>query len=229
MQVDRNAFGFVRTLPPITGYPLGFYSGIVVTTLERHDSKVDAQTEILHFPRPRYVTWESQELADEEWIELGHDSIHYRKGENKPERIKYKRSYVLEPVILKGEVVEYQFRDEVRFDKGAVYHLVLPPYHLPDDASIRDSSPSRKKIGDRIALTFVDKEEPGLASAALAFREVDKEKFQSYKAEGETQFVRISPHMKRTLITLMLKPLKKEGEEILSTAWAKVIEDMMGS
>jgi hypothetical protein len=207
---------------------LGFYSGIVVTTLERHNSEIDAQTEILHFPRPRYVTWESQQLADEEWIELGHESIHYRKGENKPERINYKRNYVLKPVVMKGEVVEYQFRDEVRFDKAAVYHLVLPPHHLPDDASIRDSSPSRKKIGNRVALTFVDNEEPGLTSADLAFREVDKEKFQSYKAEGEPQFVRVSPHMKRTL-TLMLKPLKKEGEEIISTAWAKVIENMMGS
>jgi hypothetical protein len=205
---------------------LGFYSGIVVTTLERRDSKIDAHTEVLHFPRPRYVTWKSQKLADEEWIELGHHSIHYRKGENKPERIKYKRNYVLKPVVMKGEVVEYQFRDEVRFEKAAVYHLVLPPHHLPDEVTIRGSSPSRKKIGDRLALTFVDNEEPGLACADLAFGEVDKKKFQRYKAEGEVQFVRVSPHMKRTL-TSVLKPLKKEGEEIVSTARAKVIEDMM--
>lgn len=199
---------------------MGVFAALIVSTLSEEGWK--AQTDVVEFKGPNYVSWEADGVPVEEWVSKGDRSIHFRRAG----KIRSETRYTQRPKVT--EVKSSFPRKKTRFvfetsyygyGRG-VYHLVLPRMMVPLSGTLDPSPEWVEKVGDRVAITWTFE---GGIKPAFAFARLSKSDFEGFRPTGKPVKMILDPAFRNELSKYAEKA-KREGEAIAGEALARFIE-----
>lgn len=199
---------------------MGFFASLIVCVLSRKNGEFAAQTRVTTFKDKTYVSWESGNLPETNWVARGTKSIYFKKGGMTRSEFEYDQHSLVTPVRigLLGKTIEYQFSASYIPSGAGVFHLILPEMYIPETTTFKPRKPQHiKTLGKRLALTWTFGHGIGVK---FMFKEASENELTHFQSVGVPIKMKLSPKFKEAL-KKDLRTIKDEGEEFA----AKVVAE----
>jgi hypothetical protein len=193
---------------------VGLFAALIVSTLSEEGWK--AQTEVVEFDGPNYVSWEADGVPVEEWVSKGERSIHFRRAG----KIRSETTYIQVTSRLPRKKTRFVFETSYYGVRRGVYHLLLPRLMVPLSGTIDPPPEWIEKVGDRVAITWTFEER---IKPSLAFAKSSESDFESFRPIGEPVKMIFDPAFK-TEVSRYAEKAKREGEAVAGEALARFME-----
>ena len=201
---------------------MGYFAELWITKLDEDNEEIRNVTEYVEFSGDAYISWESKELDETQWLPKAAKTIFIKKHPNIHSRgFRYLEDFNITLMTsgIRQKEKKYGFRTSFYSQKElSLFHLLLPTLYIPEDNTFAGKPDLIKKQSSRVAMTWPFFNQ---LTVQFQFKKVDKKGFETYKSSGIPRRVRVD--------SKNLRKVKRDALETGKDILAKIVAETIKS